>query len=186
MISTLRRSTARTPTSPRTSLRTYHASGVEHSEVFHQEDPADVPTSAAAGWVKVFGPRRRVKGEHRSTDQRLNSASTNNLIERFVQRCEERDEATLSYKDACRQDYKKNALLNKQDEHFFRESDRRRARRAAKGKSPLPNPRDKHDERTNQAASKRCAEWKSDHSRSTIGVAAVSYTHLTLPTILRV
>ncbi len=162
------------PTARTISHRTFHADltfGVAQQGVFHQEDPADVPTSAAAGWVKVHSTRRN-KREPCSTDPLANSASTDLNTTWFVDGCEERDEATLSYKDACLQDYKNNALLNKQDEHFFRESDRRRARRAAKGKSPLPNPRDKHDERTNQAASERCAEWESDHPRSPIGVAA--------------
>ncbi len=46
------------------------------------------------------------------------------------------------------------------------------ARRVAKGKSPRSNPRDKHDHRTNKAATLRRADWESDHLRSTIGVGA--------------
>ncbi len=46
------------------------------------------------------------------------------------------------------------------------------ARRVAMGKPPRSNPRDKHDHRTNKAATQRRADWESDHPSSTIGVGA--------------
>ncbi len=78
----------------------------------------------------------------------------------------------------ARKRYGERAHLNRREKkgknskRHFDNFEWQEARRVTMGKSPRSNPGNKHDHRTNKAATQRRADWESDHPRSTIGVGA--------------